>query len=77
MLGVRGWRELVTDMKKMKGHCSTGQSPLQAVESMKEEKEEEEEEEKMMMMKKEKEKKEKEKNEKEEKKLQTNKSINI
>ena len=27
VLGVRRWREFVADMKKMEGHCSTGQSP--------------------------------------------------
>ena len=27
VLGVRRWRELVADRKKMEGHCSTGQSP--------------------------------------------------
>jgi len=27
VLGVRRWRELVMDRKKMEGHCSTGQSP--------------------------------------------------
>jgi len=37
VLGVRRWRELVTDRKKMEGHCSTGQSPLRAVEPMEEE----------------------------------------
>jgi len=31
VLGVRRWRELVADRKKMEGHCSTGQSPLWAV----------------------------------------------
>jgi len=31
VLGVRRWRELVADRKKMKGHCSTGQSPQWAV----------------------------------------------
>jgi hypothetical protein len=31
VLGVRRWRELVTDRKKMKGYCSTGQSPQRAV----------------------------------------------
>ena len=36
VLGVRRWRELVADMKKMEGHCSTGQSPQRAVVSMEE-----------------------------------------
>ena len=45
VLGVRRWRELVADRKKMKGHCSTGQSPQWAVVPMEEEEEEEEEEE--------------------------------
>jgi len=27
VLGVRRWRELVADRKKVEGHCSTGQSP--------------------------------------------------
>jgi len=31
VLGVRRWRELVADRKKMEGHCSTGQSPQWAV----------------------------------------------
>jgi len=31
VLGVRGWRELVADRKKIEGHCSTGQSPQWAV----------------------------------------------
>jgi hypothetical protein len=31
MLGVRRWRVLVADRKKMEGHCSTGQSPQWAV----------------------------------------------
>ena len=43
--GVRRWREIATGRKKMEGHCSTGQSPLQAVEPMEEEEEEEAEEE--------------------------------
>jgi hypothetical protein len=46
VLGVRRWRELETDRKKMAGYCSTGQSPQQAVVLMEEEEEEEEEEEK-------------------------------
>jgi polyphosphate kinase 2 (PPK2 family) len=29
--GVRRWRELVANKKKMEGHCSTGQSPQWAV----------------------------------------------
>jgi len=37
VLGVRRWRELVADRKKMEGHCSTGQSPQWAVVPMKEE----------------------------------------
>ena len=41
VLGVRRWRELVTDRKKMEGHCSTGQSPQWAVVPMEEEEEEE------------------------------------
>jgi hypothetical protein len=36
VLGVR-WRELVTERKKMEGYCSTGQSPLRAVDTMEEE----------------------------------------
>jgi len=51
-LGVRKWRELVTDREKwkdivrqtkdrMEGHCSKGQSPLRAVEPMEEDEEEE------------------------------------
>jgi hypothetical protein len=35
--GLRRWRELVTDRKKMEGYCSTGQSPQQAVVPMEEE----------------------------------------
>jgi hypothetical protein len=31
VLGVRRWRELVTDRKKMEGYCSTGQSPQRTV----------------------------------------------
>ena len=45
VLGVRRWRELVADRKKMEGHCSTGQSPQWAVVPMEEEEEEEYEEE--------------------------------
>ena len=37
LLGVRRWRELVADRKKMEGHCSTGQSPQWAVVPMEEE----------------------------------------
>jgi len=40
VLGVRRWRELVADRKKMEGHCSTGQSPQWAVVPMEEEEEE-------------------------------------
>ena len=36
-LGVRRWRELVEDRKKMEGHCSTGQNPQWAVVPMEEE----------------------------------------
>ena len=36
VLGVRRWRELVTDRKKMEGPCSTGQSPLLSVEQIEE-----------------------------------------
>jgi hypothetical protein len=36
VIGVRRWRELVTDRKKMEGHCSTGQGPLRAAEPMEE-----------------------------------------
>jgi len=42
VLGVRRWRELVADRKKMEGHCSTGQSPQWALVPMEEEEEEEE-----------------------------------
>jgi hypothetical protein len=42
VLGVRRWRELVTDWDKMEGHCSTGQSPQWALVPMEEEEEEEE-----------------------------------
>ena len=44
VLGVRRWRELVTDREKMERHCSTGQSPQRAIVPMEEEEEEEEEE---------------------------------
>ena len=37
MLGVRRWREMVADRKKMEGQCSTGQSPQWAVVPMEEE----------------------------------------
>jgi hypothetical protein len=37
VLGVRRWRELVTDRKKVEGYCSTGQSPQRAVVPMEEE----------------------------------------
>ena len=37
VLGVRRWRELVADRKKMEGYCSTGQSPQRAVVPMEEE----------------------------------------
>jgi len=36
VLGVKRWRELVADRKKMEGHCSTGQSPQRAVVAMEE-----------------------------------------
>ena len=45
VLGVRRWKQLVTDKVKMEGHCSTGQSPQRAVAPMEEEEEEEGEEE--------------------------------
>ena len=45
VLGVRRWRELVADRKKMEGRCSTGQNPQWAVVPMEDEDEEEEEEE--------------------------------
>jgi len=37
VLGVRRWRELVADRKKMEGRCSTGQSPQWAIVPMEEE----------------------------------------
>jgi hypothetical protein len=37
VLGMRRWRELATDRKKMAGYCSTGQSPQRAVVLMEEE----------------------------------------
>jgi hypothetical protein len=37
VLRVRKWRKLMTDRKKMEGHCSTGQSPQRAVAPMEEE----------------------------------------
>jgi hypothetical protein len=43
VLGVRRWRQLATDRKKMAGYCWTGQSPQRAVVLMEEEKDEEEE----------------------------------
>jgi len=43
VLGVRRWRELVTDRKKVERYCATGQSPQWAVVTMEEEEEEEEE----------------------------------
>jgi len=39
VLGVRRWRELVADRKKMERHCSTGQSPQWSVVPMEEEEE--------------------------------------
>ena len=39
VLGVRRWRELVADGKKMEGHFSTGKSPQWAVVPMEEEEE--------------------------------------
>jgi hypothetical protein len=40
VLGMRKWRELTTDRKKMAGYCSTGQSPQRTV-MLREEEEEE------------------------------------
>jgi hypothetical protein len=37
VLGMRKWRKLATDRKKMAGYCSTGQSPQRAVVLMEEE----------------------------------------
>ena len=37
VLGVRIWREVVADRKKMEGHCFTGQSPQRVVVPMEEE----------------------------------------
>ena len=37
VLGVRRWRQLVADRKKVDGHCSTGQSPQWALVPMEEE----------------------------------------
>ena len=37
VLGVRRWRKLVADRKKMEGHCLTGQSPQWAVVPLEEE----------------------------------------
>ena len=48
MLGVKRWRDLVADRKKMEGHCSTGQSPQWAVVPMEEGEEEEEEEDELV-----------------------------
>ena len=39
VLGVRRWRKLVADRKKMEGHCSTDQNPHWALVPMEEEKE--------------------------------------
>ena len=39
VLGVRRWRQLVADRKKMEGHCPTGQSTQWAVVPMEEEEE--------------------------------------
>jgi len=39
VVGVRRWRELVADRKKMEGHCLAGQSPQWAVVPMEEEEE--------------------------------------
>ena len=39
MLGVRRWRELVADRKKMEGHYWTGQNAQLAVVPMEEEEE--------------------------------------
>jgi len=36
VLGMRKWKELVTDRTKWKGHCSTGQSLQRAVVPMEE-----------------------------------------
>jgi hypothetical protein len=36
VLGMRRWREMVTDRKKIEGYCSTGQSPQWAVVPMEE-----------------------------------------
>jgi hypothetical protein len=43
VLGVRRWRELVTDRKKMEGYFSTGQSPQRAVMPVERERERERE----------------------------------
>jgi len=37
VMGVRRWRELVADRTKLKGHCSTGQSPQWGVVPVEEE----------------------------------------
>ena len=42
LLGVRRWREMVTDRTQRRGHCSTDQSPQRVVAPMEEEEEEEE-----------------------------------
>ena len=39
VLGVRRWRQMVTDRKKMEGYCSIVQIPQRAVEPMEEEEE--------------------------------------
>jgi hypothetical protein len=39
VLGVKRWRDLVTDTEKTEGDCSTGQSPQWAVVPMEEEEE--------------------------------------
>ena len=42
VMGVRRWKEIVTDRKKTEGHCSTGQGSQRAAVPMEEEEEEEE-----------------------------------
>jgi hypothetical protein len=37
VLGVIRWKKMVTDRKKMEGHCSTGQSSQRAVVPVEEE----------------------------------------
>ena len=49
VLGVRRWRELVADRKKMEGHCSTGQSPQWAVLPMAEEEEQQQQQQQQVM----------------------------